>query len=59
MVPPTCLVKKISGGQQEEEQGLVHQGEHPQSYLLDDYKKLLLGVPKPFLRLDLIDPRSS
>ena len=41
MVPPTCPVKKISGIQQEEEHGLVHhnQGEHHQSYLLDDYKK--------------------
>ena len=41
MVPLTCPVKKISGGQQEEEHGLVHhvQGEHNQSYLLDDYKK--------------------
>ena len=41
MVPATCPVKKISGGQQEEEHGLVHrvQGERHQSYFLDNYEK--------------------
>ena len=62
MVPPTGWAKKISGGQQEEGHGLVHhvQGKHHQSSMFDDNKKAnLKGVPKLYLRLDLIDPQSS
>ena len=40
MVPSTSPAKQISGGQQEEGHGVVHQvqGEHHQSYLLHHYQ---------------------
>ena len=40
MVPSTCPAKQISGGQQEEGLGVVHQvqEEHHQTYLLHHYQ---------------------
>ena len=40
MVPSTCPAKQISGGQQEEGFGVVHQvqEEHHQTYLLHHYQ---------------------
>ena len=40
MVPSTCPVKKMSGGQREEGHAIVHhvQGEHHQTYMLHRYQ---------------------
>ena len=56
MVPPTCLAKKILGGQQEEGHGVVHhvRGEHHQSYLLHHYQNASIKVRQNQCTMDQV-----